>query len=406
VIALGLGLIGVPNPVLWGILGMVLRFIPYIGAIISAACPVALAMAVDPGWTMALWTLGLFLVVEPLIGQLIEPLVYGHSTGLSPVAVIVAASFWTWLWGPIGLLLSTPLTVCLGVLGRHIEWLQFLDILIGNEAPLTPAQSFYQRALAGDAEELSDQAEQLLKQYSLSTYHDQVVLQGLILAEIDARRGSLDEKQIAQINAAVHGLIEDLSGYEDKTPQNTSKENDRAVSLADNGHEPAQPDLPVLQPSEFSPEWGGEQPIICIPGRGPFDPASAAMLAQLLEKHGFRVQLEENTAVPSSNVVRFKSTGVMLVCLCLLDIGHSPAQLRYAMRRVRRKVPQAKVLACLWGHDRSEAAIEALHASESADFYAFFLREAISTAIETARASSTAKDPSGTTRSSAGSLAS
>ena len=143
---------------------MVFRFVPYIGAFIAAIFPIALAVAVDPGWSMALMTTALFLVVEPLIGQVIEPLVYGDSTGLTPVAVIIAATFWTWLWGPIGLLLSTPLTVCLGVLGRHIPWLRFLDVMIGDDPPLSPAQSFYQRALAGDIDEAVDQAVEILPQ--------------------------------------------------------------------------------------------------------------------------------------------------------------------------------------------------------------------------------------------------
>src|SRR5205085_3088426 len=154
IVGTGLALIGVPNPLLFGIMAAILRFVPYIGGFLSGTFPVALAIAVDPGWSMALITIGFFLVVEPLIGQVIEPLVYGHSTGLSPVAVILAATFWTWLWGPVGLLLSTPLTVCLSVLGRHIEWLNFLDVLLGDDPPLTPAQAFYQRALAGDIDEM------------------------------------------------------------------------------------------------------------------------------------------------------------------------------------------------------------------------------------------------------------
>jgi len=158
IVGIALTFIGVPNPVLFGILAMLLRFVPYIGAVIAAMLPIALAVAVDPGWSMALMTTALFLVVEPLIGQVIEPVVYGHSTGLTPVAIIMAATFWTWLWGPIGLLLSTPLTVCLGVLGRHIPGLRFLDVMIGEEPPLSPAQSFYQRALAGDIDEAVDQA--------------------------------------------------------------------------------------------------------------------------------------------------------------------------------------------------------------------------------------------------------
>src|SRR4029079_2187784 len=129
VIGTGLWFIGVPSAPLWGMLAMILRFGPYIGAVIAAIFPLILAAAVDPGWTMVLWTAALFLTVEPLAGHVIEPLLYGHSTGLSPVAVITSATFWTWLWGPIGLILATPLTICLVVLGRHIDRLKFLDVM-------------------------------------------------------------------------------------------------------------------------------------------------------------------------------------------------------------------------------------------------------------------------------------
>ncbi len=123
-IGIGLLFIGVPNPVLWGILSALLRFVPYIGSIISAVLPMALAAAVEPGWSMVLWTAGLYVVVERLTGQVIEPMVYGHATGLSPFSVVVAAIFWSWVWGPIGLILSTPLTLCLVVMGRHVKRLR------------------------------------------------------------------------------------------------------------------------------------------------------------------------------------------------------------------------------------------------------------------------------------------
>ena len=191
-IAIGLFLIGVPSPVLWGILGG--------AAALRALCrrlrsrpllPLALAAAVDPGWSMVLWTAALFLVVEPVMGQVVEPLLYGHSTGLSPFSVVVAAIFWTWLWGPIGLILSTPLTLCLVVLGRHVERLEFLDVLLGDRPALTPVESFYQRMLAGDPDEAQDQAELLLKDRSLSSYYDEVAIKGLQLAADDAQRGAL-----------------------------------------------------------------------------------------------------------------------------------------------------------------------------------------------------------------------
>jgi predicted PurR-regulated permease PerM len=395
IVATGLGLIGIPNPVLWGILAMVLRFVPYVGAAMAAAFPIALAIAVDPGWSMAFWTIGLFVIVEPLIGQVIEPLVYGHSTGLSPVAVIVAATFWTWLWGPIGLLLSTPLTVCLGVLGRYIGWLQFVDVLIGDEPPLSPAQSFYQRALAGDANELADQAEKQLKRQSLSTYYDEVVIQGLILAEVDIRRGSLEEKQVREINDAVRRLIDDLSEYEDNSPPVEAKTDEPAVSLkSEEDAQPSlqQPSLPILQLADLSSEWAGDQAILCVSGRGQFDEAATLMFVQLLEKHGLKASVESDLAVFSSNVVRLNGANVRMVCLSSLEIAHSPAHWRYSIRRFRRRLPQAKALAGLWGQDDHGASAEELRGSTGADLYAYSLREAIGVCIEAAR-SGGAADP-------------
>ena len=161
VIGLGLAVIGVPSAPLWGFLATILRFVPYIGAMLAAALPIALAAAVGDGWTMTLWTIALFAVVEPLTGQVVEPLVCGKSAGLSPVAVVVAASFWTWLWGPLGLLLSTPLTLCLVVLARHVERLQFIDVMLGDQPALTPQQAAYQRMLTGDPMEAIEQAQVL-----------------------------------------------------------------------------------------------------------------------------------------------------------------------------------------------------------------------------------------------------
>ena len=196
-IGVGLYFIGVPNPVLWGMLSALLRFVPYIGSFIAAGLPIALAAAVEPGWSMAIWTAALYVVVELLVGQAVEPMLYGHSTGLSPLAVVVAAIFWSWLWGPIGLILSMPLTLCLVVLGRYVERLEFLDVLLGDRPALTPVESFYQRILAGDADEAQDHAELLLKDRSLSWYYDEVALRGLQLAADDAQRGVLHRNSLS-----------------------------------------------------------------------------------------------------------------------------------------------------------------------------------------------------------------
>ena len=217
VIGAGLWLIGVPSAPLWGMLAMILRFIPYVGAIIAAIFPLVLAAAVGPGWSMVLWTAALFVVVEPIIGHGIEPLLYGHSSGLSPVAVVVSATFWTWLWGPIGLILATPLTICLVVLGRHVDRLKFLDVLLGDQPALTPAELVYQRMLAGDPIEATEQAQKFLKERPLSVYYDEVLMGGLKLAQSDAERGSLDQERMQRIRDAVGEIVDDLSAHQDKT---------------------------------------------------------------------------------------------------------------------------------------------------------------------------------------------
>ena len=216
VIGAGLWLIGVPSAPLWGMLAMILRFIPYVGAIISAIFPLILAAAVGPGWSIVLWPGALFLIVEPIIGHGIEPLVYGHSSGLSPVAVVASATFWTWLWGPIGLILATPLTICLVVLGRHVDRLKFLDVLLGDQPALTPAELVYQRMLAGDPIEATEQAQKFLKEKPLISYYDEVLMGGLKLAQSDAERGSLDQERMQRIRDAVAEIVDDLSAHRDK----------------------------------------------------------------------------------------------------------------------------------------------------------------------------------------------
>jgi predicted PurR-regulated permease PerM len=193
-IGLGLTLIGIPNAALWGILVVLLRFIPYLGIVIAAAFPLALAIAVAPGWMLFVWTALLFVGIELVVANLVEPLVYGGSTGLSSVALIAAATFWTWLWGPIGLLLSTPMTVCLVVLGRHVSQLQFLNVMLGNEPVLTPVETFYQRILANDPEEATEQAEEFAKNSSLTEFFDEVAILALARAQADSDRGVLSSK--------------------------------------------------------------------------------------------------------------------------------------------------------------------------------------------------------------------
>jgi methylmalonyl-CoA mutase cobalamin-binding subunit len=329
-IGTGLWFIGVPNPLLWGILAMLLRFVPYIGPVIAAIFPATLALAIDPGWSMLFWTGALFLVVEPIMGQVVEPLLYGRSAGLSAVAVVVAAAFWTWLWGPVGLLLSTPLTLCLVVVGRHVERLEFLDIILGDQPALTQQENFYQRMLANDPDEAARQAEDFLKDSPLSAYYDEVAVGGLALAQLDVNRGVLEHERRARIKQAVLGLIDDLSDHTDSSP--TPKEGEEESGAA-------------LQ--EKTPwAWRGKT-VMCVAGRGPLDEAAAAMLGQLLEKQGIAVRVVPSDAVTTENIFRLDVTDVDMVCLSYLEAGGF-TNARYLVRRLRRRLPNAQILVGFW----------------------------------------------------------
>jgi predicted PurR-regulated permease PerM len=383
VIGTGLWLIGIPSAILWGILAAVLRFVPYIGAVIAAAFPLTLAVAVDPGWSMLLWTLALFLVVEPVVGHVIEPMVYGRSTGLSPVAVVASATFWTALWGPIGLVLATPLTVCLVVLGRHVERLEFLDVMFGDRPALSPPEIFYQRMLAGDPTEAAEKAEQFLKERSLASYYDEVALKGLQLAQADAERGALDPERLTKIRDAVSEFASDLSDQDDRPPAKVNSTTDAEASSAvesvaeDAAHE----NLLVLSKESLPLEWRGEHPVLCVAGRSLIDEAAAIMLAQLSTAHGLAARVEGPEALSTTNVFRLETTGVAIVCLVYLDAS-GPAHMRYSVRRLRRKLPKATIILGCWVKDIDPAALELLREGAKADLAAASLGEAIKLCIE------------------------
>jgi hypothetical protein len=207
---LGLMLVGLPHGMLWGVLTMLLRFVPYVGVFIAAGSAALLGAAVDPGWTLVLETLGLFAAVELLASQVVEPQLYGHSTGLSPLSVVVAAIFWSWIWGPIGLLVSTPLTLCLVVAGRHIKGLNFLDVLLGDTPALSMSERFYQRAISGDAEEIVTAARAYLKRKSFARYCDKILLPALQLAAADLGKHSITPEQQAMVKSTIARVIEAL----------------------------------------------------------------------------------------------------------------------------------------------------------------------------------------------------
>lgn len=391
IIGTGLWLIGIPNPVLWGIFGALMRFVPYIGAFIAAAFPVALAIAVDPGWMMLVWTVVLFVVVEPLMGQVVEPWLYGHNTGLSPVAIILAATFWTWLWGPIGLLLSTPLTVCLVVLGRHVEHLEFLEVAFGDEPALTPEENFYQRMLAGDPHEAADQAEEILKERPLAAFYDEVAIPGLVLAQTDLNRGLLDTEKLIRVRDTVQELVDDLGDHEDEAPVvKSSPPADEAAPLALPDTK-AESDIvaPIVDKRELDPAWRDGAPVLSIGGSSPLDEAAATMLAQLFEKHGIGVRCEPRDILATANIFRLETNGVLMICLSYLDASR-PSEMRYLVRRLRRKLPNARIVVGVWRRpntDRgADAALSELQSAAGADLYATSLRQAVELCIVEARA--------------------
>ena len=398
VIGAGLFFIGVPNPVLWGILSALLRFVPYVGSFIAILLPFALAAAVDPGWSMPLWTLGLFVVAEGLTGQAIEPLVYGHSTGLSAFSVIVAAIFWSWLWGPIGLILSTPLTLCLVVLGRHVDRLEFLDVLLGDTPALTPMESFYQRILAGDPDELQDEAERTLKQRSLSTYYDEVALKGLQLAANDGQRGVLSHGQLDRVKDTIKTLVNGLADHDDIQPvEKPAQPDDSALAPAPERralpNNPT-PDGDAPQQADLPPAWRGAAPVLCIAGRGPLDEAASTMLVQLLGKHGLGARLVPYEAVSRDRVERLDVDGVAMVCISYLDISGSPAHLRYLLQRLRRRLPRgAPILVGLWPTQDAALTDKTTQTGIGADYFASSLRDAVDACLKAARGATQAGSP-------------
>jgi predicted PurR-regulated permease PerM len=208
----GLTIAGLPHALLWGAIAGVLRFVPYVGVWIAALFCTVLAAAVDPGWGLAITTVALFVVVELIAGQLVEPQLYGHTTGLSPLSVVVAAIFWSWVWGPVGLIVSTPLTLCLVVAGRHIRALSLLDLLLGDNQPLTMPQRFYQRALSADADEIIASARTFLKRNSFATYCDVVLMPALYLARLDIDTGAINAEQLARVRDTIVAVIGAIGG--------------------------------------------------------------------------------------------------------------------------------------------------------------------------------------------------
>lgn len=344
-VGIGLYFIGVPSPVLWGLLAILLRFIPYVGPAVAATFPVLLAFAVDPGWTMPLLTIALFLTIELISNNAVEPWLYGTQTGLSALAVLVAALFWTWLWGPIGLFLSTPLTVCLVVAGHYFARLEFFSILFGDEPVLPPGTRFYQRMLALDPEEAADLAEEYLASHSLEALYDQVIVPALSLAERDRESGGVDERRRRQVLRATRELVDYLG---DHTPGD-----DRPAAAGQGG-----------------------VGVLCIPAMDEADEVVAAMLAQLLRRRGLAARVLEArlSSLESMELVAREKVGS--VCVSTVP-PHAILHAGYVCRRLRNRFAQLPIIAGLWGVDTRQEGVRARLAAIPANATVSLLGEAV-----------------------------
>ncbi|MDR6100002.1 putative PurR-regulated permease PerM [Agrobacterium larrymoorei] len=365
-IAIGLWLLGIPNAILWGLLTLVLRFVPYIGPAIGMILPLFLALAIAPGWSLVAWVAALFIVTELVSNNVVEPWLYGSHTGLSPLAIIVSAIFWSWLWGPVGLMLSTPLTVCLVVLGRHVPQFGFLDVLLGNEPVLQPQEKLYQRLLAGDPNEATDNAEDFLEDEYLLDYYEQVGFPALKLGEMDRQRGVMTEAQIALFASTTQTLIGNLAeiAIEEEAEQDTSETEE--ATLEENAESP---ELPKVE----------HKSVLCIGGRGAMDDAAASMIAQVLAIEGATVSQAEHSMVSGTTINLLRLTEIDTVVIAFLNAG-SKAHARQAVRRLKRQKPSLRVGIVMPGVDGDgESSVAAQDID--ADFVATGIRDAVRDAL-------------------------
>ena len=327
-IAIGLFLIGVPNAGLWGLLCAILRFIPYLGPILGAAFPLAISFAVFEGWAQPLLTLGLFLVIEIVSNNFLEPWLYSSSTGLSKTAIVVSAIFWAWLWGGIGLLLATPLTVCLAVLGKYIPQLAFLDVLLGSRFAMAPSDQFYQRLLAFREEEAGKVARDFLKTHPFVELCDDVIIPALIQVKTAWHEEFLDERHFEFACDTVEEIVADFG----------------PGSQAD---------------------WDSNNApcsVLFLPASDAADEAIAHMVASILQADGFRCETLSSHALAGeivSNIADYPGAQICISAAPPLAQRHA----RYLVKRLTAVIPDAPVLVGIWG--ASEDRVKRLEAAGS-----------------------------------------
>ena len=328
-IGVGLYLLGVPYPLLWAVLGGALRFIPYVGPIIGAGAPIVIALAALPGWTKPLWTVAMFIGVELFTNLVLETVLYAGAAGVSQVALLIAVAFWTWLWGPMGLLMATPLTVCLVVLGKHVPGLEFLSTLMADLPPLSPDVAYYQRLLAGDQGEAFDIIERHLKTNPPETLYDAILVPALNYAESDRLEDRLTAEQEALIVDGTRELMSDaMAAAREARP-----------TLADEAGETT-----VTEDVQPVPK---KQSVLAYPASSAADELALHMLGQLLEKTPIDMEVLSSHTLISELISLFQERGCPIVCIA--DLPPSPpSKTRYLIKKLRIALPDVKIVVGRW----------------------------------------------------------
>ncbi|HJV10491.1 MAG TPA: AI-2E family transporter [Burkholderiales bacterium] len=299
--------IGVPNAMLWGLLGTLLRFVPYAGVWIAAALPTLLGFAIFDGWSEVMWIVGVFVVLELILVNAVEPWLYGRSAGLSAIAIIAAALFWTWLWGPVGLLLAVPLTVCIAVMGRYIPEMGWLNVLLGVEPVLTPEARFYQRLIARDQEEAGEIAEKYAEEHGNVALFENILVPALSLAESDRHRGALDEEHSRFAFETTRQIAEELRADEEARVDDACRH------------------------------------VCIVPAHDEADEVAGAMLARLIPG----AQRFPAGSLAAETIDKVDEQGCRIVCISAVP-PRAASHAAYLVRRLKQRFPKKRIVVGLW----------------------------------------------------------
>ena len=299
--------IGVPNAMLWGLLGTLLRFVPYAGVWIAAALPTLLGFAIFDGWSEVMWIVGVFVVLELILVNAVEPWLYGRSAGLSAIAIIAAALFWTWLWGPVGLLLAVPLTVCIAVMGRYIPEMGWLNVLLGVEPVLTPEARFYQRLIARDQEEAGEIAEKYAEEHGNVALFENILVPALSLAESDRHRGALDEEHSRFAFETTRQIAEELRTEEEARVDDACRH------------------------------------VCIVPAHDQADDVAGAMLARLIPG----AQRFPAGSLAAETIDKVDEQGCRIVCISAVP-PRAASHAAYLVRRLKQRFPSKRIVVGLW----------------------------------------------------------